>query len=1039
MQNKKALFLLIGILIFGYQITSLHAQNANTVSGVVTDASSGESLPGVNIVIGGTAIGTSTDLDGNYSIEVNSLQDTLLFSFIGYQTQQVPIDGRNEIDVAMAPQVFEGSEVMVVGYGTQSKRKVVGSVDQVQGSDINAVPSSNISNNLAGRLPGLVSQVASGEPGNDASVLRIRGSGTLNNSEPLIVIDGVPARRGGLNRIDPNSIESIDIVKGASGAIYGARAANGVILVTTKRGQTGTAQFDFNFERGFQQPTRTAKMADAPTFRRMQNEIEIFQGRQPIFSEEEINCDPAADPFTCFNTDWFDVALQQWAPQYNASLSVAGGNESTTYRVSASGLTQQGQFNNSGNQFSQVNLRSNIDTDVTENFSLRLDINTRLEDRVFPSVSTQQQFRMLVRGRPNEPAFWPNGLPAPAIENGVNPVVTATPASGQDKTQSWFFQSTLGMELDNIAKIEGLSLSGNLSFDKSFANRKNFETPFTLFSFGGFDDQGEPTFTGSTLPFDDPRLTQENTTTEDILVNIQGEYQTDIQDHSIGVLWGGEWQQQRGNFFGAFRRFFLTEQIPQLDVGGDAERNNFGNADKSERISSFSRITYDYKEKYLLEFVGRVEGSFIFAEGNRFGFFPAISAGYRISEEDWFQDFTGDFFDELKILGSWGRAGNDRIDAFQFIQTFGFGDDQVLNISDLVPTVQPGAVPNPNITWEVDTKRDIGFEGSVFDNQLSFDFAYFNNQRKDILSFRNASIPRSSGFQLPRENIGRVSSWGYDASLDYQKVISDDLTLGASWNITYNNNRVDFFDEPPGAPPWQLQEGKRLGAGLFFDAIGILQSEEEIANVATPSGAVPGDVRFRDVDGNGIIDDDDKIRLDKSGEPKWTGGFTFRGNYRNFDFNIFLQGQAGGIVNTFSESGTIGNFFANFANNRSRPGDINENYPRVFNRSDEFFAAEPNTFWLRDTRFIRLKNINVGYTLPGDFSQKYGIGDVRVYFSGSNLFTFFDDMSDLGLDPETATGQNTGGQGAGAFEGNTSAGQVYPAVTVLSVGIDVSF
>lgn len=1034
MRNKKALFYLIGILIFGLQINSIHAQDANTVSGVVTDASSGESLPGVNIVIGGTAIGTSTDLDGNYSIDVNSLQDTLMFSFIGYQTQQIPINGRSEIDVAMVPQVFEGSEVMVVGYGTQSKTKVVGSVDQVQGGDVAAVPSSNISNNLAGRLPGLVAQAASGEPGNDASVLRVRGSGTLNNSEPLIVIDGVPARRGGLNRIDPSSIKSIDVVKGASGAIYGARAANGVILVTTKRGQAGKPQFDFNFERGFQQPTRTAKMADGPTYKRMLNEIEIFQGRQPSFSEEEINCDPVAEPFTCSNTDWFDVALQQWAPQYDANLAVSGGNESTTYRISASGLTQEGQFNNSGTNFSQVNLRSNIDTDVTENFKVRLDINTRLEDRVFPTVNTQQQFRMLVRGKPNEPAFWPNGLPAPAIENGVNPVVTATPASGKDKTQTWFFQSTLGMELDNIAKVEGLSLSGNLSFDKSFANRKNFQTPFTLFNFSGFDNNGDPTFTGSTLPFDDPRLTQENTTTEDVLVNMQVEYEQDIREHSFGVLWGGEWQQQRGNFFGAFRRFFQTDQIPQLDVGGNAERNNFGNADKSERISSFARTTYDYKDKFLFEFVGRLEGSFIFAEGERFGFFPAISAGYRMSEEEWFEDFTGGFFDEFKVRGSWGRAGNDRIDPFQFIQTFGFGDDQVLNINDLVPTVAPGAVPNPNITWEVDTKRDIGFNGSILNNQLSFDFVYFNNQREDILAFRNASIPQSAGFQLPRENIGQVSSWGYDASIDYQKIVSNDLTLGASWNITYNNNRVDFFDEPPGAPDWQLQTGKRLGADLYFDAIGILQSDQQIQEVATPVGAVPGDVRFRDVDGNGVIDDEDKIRLNKSQEPKWTGGFTFRGNYKNFDFNVFLQGSAGGVVNTFSESGTIGNFFAAFANNRSRPGDINENNPRVFNRSDEFFAAEPNTFWLRDTRYIRLKSLNIGYTLPGNLTDKYNIGDVRVYFSGSNLLTFFDDMSDLGLDPETATNSSPD-----TFESQSAAGQVYPAVRVVSVGLDVSF
>ncbi|CAN5468233.1 TonB-dependent receptor [soil metagenome] len=1031
--KRTCMFVFFIMLLFSSQ---LYGQQ-QTVSGIVMDAGTQEVLPGVNVVIKGTSIGTATNAEGEFELIVESLQNILVFTFIGYQTQEVPIDGRTELNVSLAPQIFTGDEVFVVGYGTQTRETLTGSVSRVEGSEIETVPATNISNSIAGRLPGLSVVGGSGQPGNDSSTLLIRGAGTLNDNNPLIVIDGVPNRRGGLDRLNPQDIESINVLKDASAAIYGAQAANGVILVTTKRGRVGEPEFKINIEQGFQNPTRLPDMADAPTYMQMVNEIDMFQDRSASFSQDQIQCSAElTDPWRCFNTNWFDEVMKSSANQTKADMMISGGSETTQYFISAGGQLQDGIFKDSGINYNQANLRVNLDNQVNDNFKVNVDISGRMEDRTFLPISTNQLFQMLMLGKPNEPAVWPNGLPAPDIVNGFTPVVSATEASGRDNRVEWFFQSTLNMELE-VPQLPGLSLRGSASFDKSFLNRTLWQLPVNVFNFtGDFDEENNAIMASSTVSFSEPQLLRSSNETEDILLHLSTSYIQNLEDHSFRMLLGGEWQQFGSQFFNAFRRNFPTQQIDQLFAGGQDGQQIDGNAFRSRRVTAFSRINYDFRSKYLLELVGRIDGSFIFPEGNRYGFFPAVSAGWRLTQEDWFQEFSGGFFDEFKLRGSWGRSGNDRIEAFQFLQTFGFAQGFVFNENEINPGLLPTQLPNPNITWEVATQRNIGIDAMILENRLAFELDYFNNKRSDILAFRNASIPRTAGFILPRENIGEVSSWGYDGSILYRQEVSSDFNFGIHFNLAYAENQIDFFDEPPGAPVHQLATGSRMDTQLYFRAIGVFQSEEEIANTPSYPGAQPGDLIFEDVNGDGVINSDDMVRINKSMTPKWTGGLGLNGNFKHFDFNIFFQGAAGAHVNTFTQSGNIGNFFAEFAKNRWTPNNPSNSYPRVFNREDEFWAANQNTFFLRNTDYIRLKSLEIGYTLPVNIASSLGIRNLRVFVSGFNLATFFDDLKDLGLDPESAVPTNVDG---GNIQGAGPAGFEYPIQRIFNSGISITF
>lgn len=967
------------------------AQEGHPVSGRVVDAEDGRTLPGVNIVIKGTQIGTATRLNGTFSLRAPSPDDTLVITYIGYEPTAIPIDGRGDIEIALERAAVSLEAVVVtVPYGQQTVATITGSVSSISGEALDRIPTTNLSQTLQGTVPGLIGVNPSGRPGRDNSTLLIRGISTLNNNAPLVVIDGVPDRQGGLARLNPGDIESISVLKDASAAIYGSRAANGVILVTTKQGRAGAPRVSLNIERGWARPAVVPEMADAATYMQMLNEIDVSRGNPPRFTAEDIECHRTeADPWACPNTDWYAEGLKDFSQEITAQASVTGGSENVRYRISAEGVTENGILVNDADGYDQLGFRSNIDGNITDRLSLSVNLHGRYESRELPAWTRgiNSAWELLQRGKPNEAAFWPNGLPAPDQENGVNPVVSSE--TGYDDDQTYYFQSNVTLALD-VPGVEGLTVDGTVAYDRSQWNRKRWQKPWTLYAFGGRDANGEPILTGVQSGVPDPRLTQESVNETDVLVRATARYERTFGgSHNTAFLLGTEWQRGDSTNTGIFRRFFPTDQIDLPFAGGTEQQNIWGGAAHDARLNFFGRLNYNYRQKYLLELVFRYDGSYIFPEGDRFGFFPSISAGWRLDQEDWFNNLAGNVFDRLKLRASYGQTGNDQIEPYQFLSTFGFNGQQGFG-DGLGTRISPTRVANPNITWEVATQFDVGLQGAVLDERLAFDLTYFRHNRSDILWFRSEAVPQTAGFSLPRENIAEMSNRGFEAEVFFSQRLSENATLRAGANITFAQDRVEFFSEAEGVLPWQRNTGRQWNTGLFYIADGIFHTQEEVDAYPHWDGARPGDIRFVDVNGDGVIDGADRVRVNENGTPDIIGAFNVGATIGRFELFALFQGAT--QVQQYVRAGSVGefgNFFKEDADKRWTPENPNAEGPRAWNRVDPYWASNNNTYFLRDAKYLRLKTASIAFSVPQAWLRRFsGMQSLQVYLTGRNLTTW---------------------------------------------------
>src|SRR5690606_6471543 len=604
-----------------------------TVSGTVTDVS-GQPLPGVTVSLPGTNIGTATDLDGKYTLNVPE-GSTLVFSFIGFVSQNIAVDARSVIDVVLSEDMTSLEEVVVVGYGEQKKATITGSISSVSGEKLAAVPSINYSNTLSGRIPGLTAVTRTGEPGGDAATLRIRGANTLGNNSPLIVVDGIANR--GLDRLNPTDIESITVLKDASAAIYGAQAANGVILITTKRGNIGAPEVTAEFNQGWAMPTMLPKMADAQTYATMLNEVSQYNGQPPVYTaEENQKFADGSDNWRYPNTNWCDERVKPAAQQRTGRLCVRGGSENMIYFVSVGGNFQDGIYSNSAIMYSHVNFRANLDGKISENIKMSFDVAGRQENRNYPTRSASSIFSFLMRGKPTLHAYWPNGLNGPDIEYGDNPVVITTDQTGYDKDKIFDLNSRMNLDI-TIPWVKGLSITGNIAVDKTFQNNKLWQTPWYLYTWDGvtYNENNEPHLVRGQRGYSDPRLQQTGTETQRITINGLINYSRSIHDmHHVSLLVGSERISGESMNFGGFRRYFISTAVDQLFAGGELEQAAFGSATKNARLNYFGRANYDFQGKYLFEFVFRYDGSYIFPAEGRYGFFPGVSAGWVMTEEN---------------------------------------------------------------------------------------------------------------------------------------------------------------------------------------------------------------------------------------------------------------------------------------------------------------------------------------------------------------------------------------------------------------------
>ncbi len=994
-------------------------QQPRAVTGKVTDFL-GTGLPGVTVVLKGSSSGTITGSDGSFSLSNLPPDAVLVFSFVGMTTQEISIAGKTTVSVVMEEEAIGIEEVVAVGYGTQKKLTVTGSVVSTKGEDIIKSHTANVINSVIGQLPGVIINTRSGEPGRDDPTVYIRGRSTTGTSTPLIVIDGVP--RDYLGRLNPNDIESITVLKDASAAIYGARAANGVILVTTKKGKEGTPVFNFSYNQGFSQPTRNVKMADSYTFAKVYNEIEVRSGRPAKYNDEELQkYKDGTDP-NYANTDWYDFITKEFTPQHRTNLSVSGGNQSLNYYISVGEQAQDGQFNYGSLKTKQYNLRSNLEVKIADILKVGLSVAGRYDKNHYPYQNARSLYSHIFLYQPNWTPYWPGTNYLTPNRDSENILNWVSDKAGTNDARYKGFETTLNFDL-KIPWVDGLSVAGSANWDGGYNYNKVFRLPTYVYYKNGSTGELYEARSGSGVNKATLADTFDQNST--LTVNAKINYNRRFGNHNLGVILGYEEMQYRYDYLYAFRSDFSATALEILDAGSSdkTKQANNGTSSETSRQNYFGRATYDYENKYLAQFIFRYDGSPNFAETKRWGFFPGVSLGWRISEEP-FMAHAKSVIDNLKIRASYGEMGNDAVTAFQYLTTYAYGNNYVIGNSDVLGLVQSG-IPNPDITWEVAKTTNLGFESTLWGGLLGIEFDLFKTERSNILTKRNAIVPDYTGLTLPDENIGIVENKGFELQLSHRNNWNK-LQYSLNGSFSFARNKVVYADEAPAAEKYQFATGRPIGSSLYYHAIGIFSTQEDVDAYPHMSGAVPGDIIYEDVNKDGSINSRDMIRENETAIPEIVYGLNASFQFKNFDLSVLFQGQANAKVyfETYFQamSYSLGNFSQWRANDHWSPDNINATMPRasleLWNNNAKNVAS---THWLMNSDFLRLKNLELGYTLPSSVSKKIGTQNLRVYASGNNLLILFDRMKEGGFDPET------------------SAYWWYPQQRVFNIGVNLTF
>jgi len=1031
-----------------------------TITGNVTDET-GETLIGVNILVDGTTNGTITDIDGNYSLEVNP-DDVLTFSYTGFATQSLPVGLESNINLVMDIEGTTLDEVVVTGYATQRKATLTGSVASIGGRELEKSISPNLGTALAGKVAGLYIDTQTGLPGAEEQAIRVRGTNTFNNSSALVVVDGIPNRAGGLARINPADIESISVLKDASAAIYGARAANGVILVTTKRGKAGKPKVSLTSSYGVQNFYKTPEMLKGAEYMDLVNLLNVYklptdeweaanavrgtpftrpngEVLNPTYSTDRIeNTRAGNDPWLYPDTDWFEEVSRKNAPTQRQNLQISGGTEDLNYLASFGYLTQATNFKNAPKGFSQYDLRLNMDAKINKYLKFDVGLYTRQEDNY--TATNINPINDLIRQYPWFPAYWPTGEFGPDIENGNNPAIRVTDEPGYIDTKTNFVQSNIGLTLD-IPGVEGLQLRGMASYDKMNQDYKLWNRPWVLYTWDGETRSSEGLTAAQRGP-GDPSLTQDHTTLTDVTATLLATYEKDMGDNYFKLLGGVTREQSERSYTRAFKRFFLSNDLDQLSFGGNDGQFSNGEGLETARLNYYGRANYSYKLKYLVEVLFRYDGSYLFPKDNRYGFFPGVSAGWVVSQEDFFESSIIDY---LKVRGSWGQLGNDNVDPYQFLASYSFS---ATSLESVVTTAYETKVPNPNITWETATSTNFGIDAELFNNRISVGFDLFKNSRKDILTQPNKTLPVYSGITPPAQNIGIFENKGFEVSLGYNGRSDMGIGYRFSFNVSNSSNKLVFIDEPDLTDrPWQRETGGEIGRPLLYEFAGVFRTQAEIESETLDYSGVtpllkPGDAKVVDISGDGKIGPEDRKRTGGSAFADTQFGFNTALNYKNLDFNMFWAGAAGGY-NRYEwsfMSGTLANVQREVAERAWSLDNPDAPFPRLADRGDQWYSGQTD-YSLLTRDYIRMKSIEIGYNFDPAISGKIGASDMRFALSGTNLIT----ITDFPFDPEISQG----GTNAGLIRdpeidqttnnGALNNGEGYPSLKTITGTVRITF
>ena len=974
--------LIFSIAIFG--------QNLN-VSGTVTEASTGQPLPGVNIMLKSTSKGTTTDFDGKFTLNDVPLNSVLVISYLGFVTQEVTVTSNQSISIALEDDTQALNEVVVIGYGTQTKKEVTGAVSVVSSETIENLKPTRIEQALQGQVAGVNIISNSGSPG-APSTINIRGISTNGDNRPLILVDGTVVED--LSVINPNDIESVNVLKDATAGIYGVRAANGVILITTKTGRKSMPlTVEYNAYGGIQETTRKLPMLNATEYALLLNESFAANGEALPFPDVS---------GLGQGTDWQDEVFQQ-APIFSNAITLKGGGEKSTYAYGSSFLTQDGIVGGNKAKFTRLTKRLAYSLDFLENFKLNTGITwTHTVRRTLPETGIGS---VLFNAINMAPTIQPDGIAEDLGFEVVNPT------------------SQIANTYNNalVDKINGnINLSYN--FLDHFTAQASYQFNYAQTTGNAFSpivDYGIQGTTDKVFDVERNQVVRSRNYFRDYTFDAFIKYENSFDDtHNLNVLLGTSVFKTTGNFTGrvGFDIPGNTFSNASLDNASDIQNIvPFESTFDSRLLSYFARLQYDYKGKYLLSAVIRRDGSSNFGPENKFGIFPSGSIGWIASEESFLNDSS--FLDFLKFRASYGILGNDRIGSFRFISLL-TGEGVYVFDDTLTFGTTPGAIANPQIKWEKQKTFDVGFDMRFWKNRFDLTVDYFKRRTEDLLvsppvsGILGAAAPGSGS---PFINAGIVENKGFEFALGYTENLTDNFKLGVRYNLTTLDNNVvsvsssgDFI--PGGAfgigqdPPARMEAGQPIGYFRGFRTNGIFQNQAQIdSSPVLNSNTQPGDLIFVDINGDGVIDDNDRTNIGDP-IPDMTMGLNLTLDYKNFDFGAYAFASVGNdIVRNYERNLPRTNRTVQYLNRWTGEGTSNS-FPRVTT------GATNNTlfsdFYVEDGSFVRLQNVQLGYSISSETAEKWGISKLRIYVSGTNLVTLTEYS---GYDPTASTGEAIGG------------------------------
>ncbi|HEY5687055.1 MAG TPA: TonB-dependent receptor [Yeosuana sp.] len=1023
-QTQIYLFLTLTIL-FGMN-QDLLAQTLQ-VTGTVIDEQ-GIPLPGVTIVEKGTKRGAVTDFDGQYQISA-SPNSILIFSYIGFETKEVNINNQNTIDITLKTSATDLDEVTVVAYGSQKKIAITGAISTISSESLVRAPTANVANSLAGKVTGLATVQFSGQPGADDPNIYLRGIASLSEgrSEPLTIVDGVERS---FTSLDPNEIESISILKDASAtAVYGVRGANGVILVTTKRGKLGKPKISSSFSTGLQQPTRLLDFADSYTYAQRYNEAQLND--DPSLDPNNLKFTPevleafrtGSNPILFPNTDWMDYLLKPTANQSQGNVNISGGTEKVKYFVSLGILNQDGLFKTYDSQYDynfsyqRYNYRSNLDIKITNTTKLGVTIGGRVG--VTNRPNTVNNFNELFRD-----IYWSVPFSGPGIVDGKYITIGTDYISDQKKDGlqpfygrgfSNILNNRLNFDIDleqELNFIKGLKFRTKLAYNTDYTHTKSRNgsvASYTPIYLRDIDPNADPNSeeivyqrngSDGNLSYGESYGTSRNWYLEGGL-----SYKNKFDNHNVGAL--VLYNQQK---------VYYPDQFTDIPRG---------------LVGLVGRVNYDFKSTYLLDLSVGYNGSENFAKDKRFGVFPAASVGWIMTNESFMENQS--FLDFMKIRVSYGLVGNDRIGGNRFLYLpdsfnpadggYSFGTDNPTNQQ----AASEGQIGNPNVTWETAEKQNYGIDLKFLESKLSITADYFIENRSDILTFRG-TVPGFVAYDLPAVNIGEVQNKGFEVELKWNHQVNDDFRYWINANMSHAKNKIVFQDEVPQSEDYLYRTGKPVGQpfGYIFDKF---YNDTDTGNDLLPDHQYdlqPGDMVYKDLNGDGVIDQNDQKAIGYPVYPFNSFGLNLGFEYKNFDFSMSWVGATNtsrylGETYRVAFGATLNRSLLQYmADGRWTPETANTaTYPRM-TLIGSGNNSKDSDFWLRDASYLRLRNLEIGYNFKSAFLKNMGISNFRAFMNGSNLIT----ISELDItDPESRTANDS----------------QYPLTKLYNFGVRVNF